>query len=420
MASHGALPTDAVFSLIPGNHRTREIILSTQNESVVAAGSSFQNGLLPNRIDISFAPDSPHGLKPSNIGVGVGGHIFVNSPEVARIHCCSFRIDAISGGILLLDDSPAGTCQVYGTSSSPFVQAGRARWASLSPTVNVEFGFGGADDAWYLWTIVWHRQAPVDLRNWKDPSKSSPVHTVVPQLAAVERYAYKGFLCGNDDREVVNALKLSSSQLVAIKRIHIVKFYQAHITAYHFDIVMALEQGTLQKLVDERVFDNVGDLMTATDRLGRPLLYQMLQALKYLASRGVIHHDVKPDNIFFTQLADGSYHYRLGDFGLSTLEDDPPSSAGAPLFKAPEVMFPELDMEHTTKIDVWSLCATIIVAFERWDTTLEKTGTDMEVVREFHGAANLISKEFGWMATFEPEHRASAAEMLNLLFPGVC
>jgi len=48
----------------------------------------------------------------------------------------------------------------------------------------------------------------------------------------------------------------------------------------------------------------------------RTYIAELVLALRHLHSRGVVHRDVKPDNILIAQ--DG--HIRLTDFGLSRLE----------------------------------------------------------------------------------------------------
>eukprot|EP00437_Effrenium_voratum_P071609 CAMPEP_0181493024 /NCGR_PEP_ID=MMETSP1110-20121109/51001_1 /TAXON_ID=174948 /ORGANISM="Symbiodinium sp., Strain CCMP421" /LENGTH=153 /DNA_ID=CAMNT_0023620309 /DNA_START=3 /DNA_END=460 /DNA_ORIENTATION=- len=81
------------------------------------------------------------------------------------------------------------------------------------------------------------------------------------------------------------------------------------------------------------------------------LFRQVLDALAYMHSRGLIHRDVKPPNIFLSKAEGG--HAKLGDFGLSTemaslepAREDPTISGaarqqstgvGTVLYMAPEV-----------------------------------------------------------------------------------
>lgn len=45
---------------------------------------------------------------------------------------------------------------------------------------------------------------------------------------------------------------------------------------------------------------------------------QMASALDHMHKRGIVHLDIKPDNIYCSR--DGSDGFKLGDFGLATLK----------------------------------------------------------------------------------------------------
>ena len=66
------------------------------------------------------------------------------------------------------------------------------------------------------------------------------------------------------------------------------------------------------------------------------LMGELLDALGYSHSRGVIHRDVKPDNIFVTD--DGSV--KLGDFGIARIDSTQKTHAGTVL-GTPSYMAPE-------------------------------------------------------------------------------
>ncbi|KAA6393811.1 MAG: putative protein kinase domain protein [Streblomastix strix] len=62
---------------------------------------------------------------------------------------------------------------------------------------------------------------------------------------------------------------------------------------------------------------------------------QIILALNFMHSKGVLHRNIKPENIFI--MKDGSV--RLGDFSLTKdiLEMDEPTTIEAQIYKAPEV-----------------------------------------------------------------------------------
>jgi serine/threonine protein kinase len=84
------------------------------------------------------------------------------------------------------------------------------------------------------------------------------------------------------------------------------------------------------------------------------IMVQLFLALDHAHSRGIIHRDVKPANIFFTKLG----LVKLGDFGFSKhFEGTLSSPVGQTLCGTPYYLPPEmwLGQRYNKKVDEWSL-----------------------------------------------------------------
>lgn len=87
-------------------------------------------------------------------------------------------------------------------------------------------------------------------------------------------------------------------------------------------------------------------------RHAAPIMLQLLSALKYLHSLGIVHHDLKPENIFLRP----GLIVKLGDFGFSELVDNDGNSSigvdGTLHYLAPEVLegYP-----YRFESDIWSV-----------------------------------------------------------------
>ena len=76
---------------------------------------------------------------------------------------------------------------------------------------------------------------------------------------------------------------------------------------------------------------------------------QLLEAFKELNKNNIMHRDLKPDNIFFS---DGKV--KLGDFGFCKMLEMNMAQTmlGSPIYMAPEILKEEI---YTLKADIWSL-----------------------------------------------------------------
>ena len=144
---------------------------------------------------------------------------------------------------------------------------------------------------------------------------------------------------------------------------HIIKFYETYHDKDYFHIVTELCRGNnlnirLKKAGGKMKEDHV-----------RILMMKILHALNYCHSSGVVHRDLKPDNIVFEspnneeEEEDGeeeenknNYNIKIIDFGLSALKKKTEklhTILGTPYYMAPEV----LKGDYNEKCDIWSIGA---------------------------------------------------------------
>lgn len=88
---------------------------------------------------------------------------------------------------------------------------------------------------------------------------------------------------------------------------------------------------------------------------------QLLDALAAAHRAGIVHRDVKPDNVFLTRLAGGTEMVKVLDFGVAKLLGDAPLTAHGALMGSPAYMSPEQgagrDVDH--RADLFSTGATL-------------------------------------------------------------
>lgn len=129
-----------------------------------------------------------------------------------------------------------------------------------------------------------------------------------------------------------------------------------NIVRYHDSFV----QGDYLYLVME--FCDRGDLGAYIQRLGREMgmgelrvwrfLLQILAALQYIHKLGIVHGDLKPQNILLTGR---DYEVKLADFGISQALEAATclyEGAGSLSYCAPEVLNGDA---FNQKVDVWAL-----------------------------------------------------------------
>lgn len=95
----------------------------------------------------------------------------------------------------------------------------------------------------------------------------------------------------------------------------------------------------------------------------RDFMFQLVDAVEFLHSKGLYHRDIKPENIFLSQ----SGSMKLGDFGLATADEwSYESAVGSDRYMAPEQLDPCGNGYSPAKADVWAIGICLLnVLFSR-------------------------------------------------------
>jgi eukaryotic-like serine/threonine-protein kinase len=229
-------------------------------------------------------------------------------------------------------------------------------------------------------------------------SKRSPSHDLVglPDIpfempfavgeVVAGKYQVAGLLGNGGMGYVVSALHVELGELVALKFLHreallheqlvarfarearaAVKIRSEHVVRV-FD-VGALSDGVPFIVMEHLQGKDLADVVSQQGRLPIPVAVEyVMQACEALASahaKGIIHRDVKPENLFLTRLEHGGDVIKVLDFGISKLALSSSINAGPRQFVetqiamgSPTYMSPEqvrACAEVDARADVWSL-----------------------------------------------------------------
>jgi serine/threonine protein kinase len=181
--------------------------------------------------------------------------------------------------------------------------------------------------------------------------------------------------------EVIKEVNLVSS----LHHPNIVECFGSSVDATntHFAIFMELfPLGSLASVV--RRMDDV-----LPESVARSYVRQLLSALVYLHERGIVHRDLKCDNVLVSD--DG--RIKLTDFGVSRVVGPggvAQTVTGTPFFMPPEMMGDDTDGGGYTPIaDIWSLGIVVLEMLDRGNMPWPVFATPMATLYHIASPGNL-------------------------------
>jgi calcium-dependent protein kinase len=166
------------------------------------------------------------------------------------------------------------------------------------------------------------------------------------------KYAIKTLKKENISQDLLNCITSEVKILSDLDHPNIVKYYETYEDDSFIHIVMEYLQGEdLYKLINKRKYSNFKEKDAAE------IMTYLLKALGFIHKKGLVHRDIKPQNILFS--IPGDYKtLKIIDFGLSTSETNKQKQrVGSPYYMAPEI----INGKFSSKTDVWSVGVILFV-----------------------------------------------------------
>ena len=165
------------------------------------------------------------------------------------------------------------------------------------------------------------------------------MHVLSGQIVAIKSFNKKKNIFSIS--KIKNEVKIMSKLR---KHNNIVKLFELFETEDHYCLVM-------ENIVGGNLLNAINKMNKIPENLAKIIFKQLIKTLQYIHSNGIVHRDIKPDNI----LLDLDNTIKICDFGVSKIISEGQlirDSCGTPAFVAPEIL---LDYPYDPfPTDIWS------------------------------------------------------------------
>jgi len=166
-----------------------------------------------------------------------------------------------------------------------------------------------------------------------------------------QKFAVKAFKLSNVAADKRTHLESEVEIFLCMDHPHVIRLYDVYESDDYLHLVMECMEGG-------ELFDRVIELKRFSERDAADAVWQILLALNYIHTHGIVHRDLKLENFLYDKK--GSTHLKLIDFGFSKVWDPNIKmhvSCGTLSYVAPEV----LEKSYTSQCDLWSLGVIVFI-----------------------------------------------------------
>ncbi|ORX70497.1 Pkinase-domain-containing protein, partial [Linderina pennispora] len=295
-------------------------------------------------------------------GYHIGRHktcdVRIQNPHISNHHCLIYRVSSSPPRVYLEDTSTNGTF-VNGR------RVGKSKPVELRDGDEIQLVRSFHDRFFVFQNLAVHRTEPCLfkqsylLADHLGKGAFAEVKVAINRVTG-QRYAAK-IIDRNKITKIEKRRKMDKNfqiETSILSRVRHPAIVQVHgVFREHDKLYLVLDLAA-----DGELFDEIVRREFLGERETRRVLLQLLLAIRHLNRLGVVHRDIKLENIL---LADKEQlRIKLADFGLAKIVGEQTfmkTVCGTPMYVAPEVLKVRTQGEYDRQVDMWSLGVVLYI-----------------------------------------------------------